>query len=134
MSSQVVCVDFGSTFTKAALVDVDAGELLATASSQTTIDSDVMDGYDVCRAALSVSPSVPSVACSSAGGGLRLAVVGYERVITAEAGSAADSTSSAALGEPGSSSTMPASASTARQMTHTPPLLRILTRPEWGVD
>ena len=86
MSSQVVCVDFGSTFTKAALVDVDAGELLATASSPTTIDSDVMDGYDVCRAALSVSPSVPSVACSSAGGGLRLAVVGYERAITAEAG------------------------------------------------
>ena len=86
MSSQVVCVDFGSTFTKAALVDLDAGALLATASSPTTIDSDVMDGYDVCRAALSVPASVPAVACSSAGGGLRLAVVGYERAITAEAG------------------------------------------------
>ena len=86
VTSQVVCVDFGSTFTKAALVDLDAGALLATASSPTTIGSDVMDGYDVCRAALSVPASVPAVACSSAGGGLRLAVVGYERAITAEAG------------------------------------------------
>ncbi len=87
MSSQVVCVDFGSTFTKAALVDLDSGTLLATASSPTTVESDVMDGYDVCRAELSVPSTVPSIACSSAGGGLRLAVVGYERVITAEAGS-----------------------------------------------
>jgi uncharacterized protein (TIGR01319 family) len=86
LSSQVLCVDFGSTFTKAALVDLDAGALVATASSPTTIDSDVMDGYDVCRAALSVPSSVAAVACSSAGGGLRLAVVGYERAITAEAG------------------------------------------------
>ncbi|MEP6761164.1 MAG: glutamate mutase L, partial [Sporichthyaceae bacterium] len=86
MFGQVLCIDFGSTFTKAALVDLDAGALVATASSPTTIDSDVMDGYDVCRAALSVPSSVPALACSSAGGGLRLAVVGYERAITAEAG------------------------------------------------
>ena len=45
-----------------------------------------MDGYDVCRAALSVACVGAGVACSSAGGGLRLAVVGYERAITAEAG------------------------------------------------
>ena len=87
MSGQVVCVDFGSTFTKAALVDLDAGALVATASCPTTIDTDVMDGYDECRATLSVSSSVPGLACSSAGGGLRLAVIGYERAITAEAGS-----------------------------------------------
>jgi uncharacterized protein (TIGR01319 family) len=86
LPGQVVCVDFGSTFTKAALVDLDTGALVATASSPTTIDSDVMDGYDVCLAALTVPASVPALACSSAGGGLRLAVVGYERAITAEAG------------------------------------------------
>jgi uncharacterized protein (TIGR01319 family) len=68
------------------LVDLDTGALVATASSPTTIDSDVMDGYDVCLAALTVPASVPALACSSAGGGLRLAVVGYERAITAEAG------------------------------------------------
>ena len=86
-SARVVCVDFGSTFTKAALVDLDAGALVATASCPTTVHTDVMDGYDECRAALSVASSVPGVACSSAGGGLRLGVVGYERAITAEAGS-----------------------------------------------
>ena len=41
----VVCVDFGSTFTKAALVDLDTGDLLATA----WCDDD--DGrLDACRA------------------------------------------------------------------------------------
>ena len=33
-----------------------------------------------------MAPDVATLACSSAGGGLRLAVVGYERVVTAEAG------------------------------------------------
>lgn len=86
MISQVLCVDFGSTFTKAALVDLDAGALVGSASVPTTVGSDVMDGYDECRDALSVPASVSAMACSSAGGGLRLAVVGYERAITAEAG------------------------------------------------
>ena len=86
----IACVDVGSTFTKAALIDVDDGVLLATASHRTTIDTDVMDGV---RGVLTdVGAQVPSVvidevrACSSAGGGLRLAVVGYERIVTAEAG------------------------------------------------
>ena len=85
-SDCVVCVDVGSTFTKAALVELGSGRLLGTASHRTTIDTDVMDGYDACRALLGAGPAVPALACSSAGGGLRLAVVGYERVVTAEAG------------------------------------------------
>ena len=40
--NHVLCVDFGSTFTKAALVDVDSGDLLGTASHPTTIESDVL--------------------------------------------------------------------------------------------
>jgi uncharacterized protein (TIGR01319 family) len=86
MSQRVVCVDVGSTFTKAALVDVDGGVLVATAASPTTSSTDVMAGIDACRSGLRVLPDVPTLACSSAGGGLRLAVVGYERVVTAEAG------------------------------------------------
>jgi uncharacterized protein (TIGR01319 family) len=82
----VVCVDVGSTFTKAALVELGSGELLGSTSHRTTIDTDVMDGYDACRAELGVDFDVPALACSSAGGGLRLAVVGYERAVTAEAG------------------------------------------------
>jgi uncharacterized protein (TIGR01319 family) len=82
----VVCVDVGSTFTKAALVDVDDGTLLGTASHPTTIATDVMDGVDAVRASLGAGQDVGTLACSSAGGGLRLAVVGYEQLVTAEAG------------------------------------------------
>src|SRR5688572_16247707 len=45
-----------------------------------------MDGVDECRALLGAGDDVEVLACSSAGGGLRLAVVGYEREVTAEAG------------------------------------------------
>ncbi|MGH3356413.1 MAG: glutamate mutase L [Nocardioidaceae bacterium] len=90
MTRLVSCVDFGSTFTKAALVDVDDGRLLATASHRTTLDTDVLDGWEACRAQLSVEhPGVLDaevLACSSAGGGLRIGIVGNEELVTAEAG------------------------------------------------
>lgn len=84
--AQVLCVDVGSTFTKAALVDVDGGRLVATASHPTTVETDVMEAVDACRAATGSGADVPLLVCSSAGGGLRLAVVGHERVVSAEAG------------------------------------------------
>jgi uncharacterized protein (TIGR01319 family) len=88
--SAVICVDFGSTFTKAALVDLAAGRIVAAASHRTTIDTDVLDGYDACRAALVAqdprAADAEVLACSSAGGGLRIAVVGNEELVTAEAG------------------------------------------------
>jgi uncharacterized protein (TIGR01319 family) len=83
--------DFGSTYTKLAAVEVSTGRLLATAAHATTLGTDVMDGYDAAAAAL--ADALPGteftqrLACSSAGGGLRLAVVGQERLISAEAGS-----------------------------------------------
>jgi uncharacterized protein (TIGR01319 family) len=87
--SQVLCVDFGSTFTKAVLIDPADGRLLADASVPTTVESDVLDGYNLIRETLATegfSRVGDVLACSSAGGGLRLAVVGYERSVTAEAG------------------------------------------------
>jgi uncharacterized protein (TIGR01319 family) len=82
----LLCVDFGSTFTKAVLVDAE-GSVVATAATPTTIGTDVLDGYRVLRAELAAHGPVDEVlACSSAGGGLRLAVVGYEREVTAQAG------------------------------------------------
>ncbi|WP_457207525.1 glutamate mutase L, partial [Nocardioides sp. P5_C9_2] len=53
----VICVDFGSTFTKAALVDLRAGAIVAAASHPTTLPDrdgvgDVLDGYDACLAVL----------------------------------------------------------------------------------
>jgi uncharacterized protein (TIGR01319 family) len=86
----IVCVDFGSTFTKASLVDLGEGRIAAAAEHRTTIDTDVLDGYDACLAALVVqdprASGAPTLACSSAGGGLRIAVVGNEELVTAEAG------------------------------------------------
>jgi uncharacterized protein (TIGR01319 family) len=82
-------VDVGSTFTKAALVDVDAGVALAVAAHPTTLNTDVLDGVAGARAAAEAAAGLRAesvLACSSAGGGLRIAVVGYERLVTAEAG------------------------------------------------
>ncbi len=87
--SDVLCVDVGSTFTKAALVDTVTGELLATASRPTTLATDVLDGVAAVRAEAERAAGRRAAevrACSSAGGGLRVAVVGYERLVTAEAG------------------------------------------------
>ncbi|KRF13818.1 glutamate mutase [Nocardioides sp. Soil797] len=86
----VICVDFGSTFTKSALIDLADGAILAAADHRTTIDTDVLDGFDACLARLVEgdprAADAPVLACSSAGGGLRIAVVGNEELVTAEAG------------------------------------------------
>ncbi|MGN6522426.1 MAG: glutamate mutase L [Actinomycetes bacterium] len=86
------CIDVGSTWTKGVAVDLATGALLATASSPTTSDTDVLQGLDTVLAELAERSGCPTLTdrdpwvCSSAGGGLRLAVVGYERAVTAEAG------------------------------------------------
>jgi uncharacterized protein (TIGR01319 family) len=81
-----VCADIGSTFTKVALVGLPDGELRATASRPTTIDSDILHGLDAAVAAAGGDRRAPWYVCSSAGGGLRLAVVGHEHLVTAQAG------------------------------------------------
>lgn len=90
-----VCVDFGSTFTKASLVDLVRGRILASAAHRTTLPTpegagDVLDGYDACVSVLVAqdprTAGAEVLACSSAGGGLRIAVVGNEELVTAEAG------------------------------------------------
>ncbi len=97
MSTQpVLCIDVGSTFTKGVLVDAADGAMLATASAPTALapSGDVLDGVAAVRDQVARAAGVPVRAlrgegllvCSSAGGGLRLAVVGYERLVTAQAG------------------------------------------------
>ena len=84
----ILAVDFGSTFTKGVLI-ADDGTVLGTAETVTTGTQrrgDILDGYRKLRQTLDVSDDVAVQACSSAGGGLRLAVVGYERTVTAQAG------------------------------------------------
>jgi len=84
-----VCVDVGSTWTKALHVDLATGDVLGAASHRTTL-AEVMEAYDACRASLVEqdprAATARTLACSSAGGGLRIAVVGNEELVTAEAG------------------------------------------------
>ncbi|MGY1857459.1 glutamate mutase L [Modestobacter sp. SYSU DS0290] len=81
MTTRLACVDIGSTWTKAALVELPGGRLLDTRQAPTTPD-DVVAGVLVATEGWDAEVR----ACSSAGGGLRLAVVGYEELISAEAG------------------------------------------------
>lgn len=95
-----LAADIGSTFTKLVAVESGSGRLLARATHRTTTGTgDVLRGHDAAaeevRAALArVGGADPAarelvayeLACSSAGGGLRLAVVGQERLISVEAG------------------------------------------------
>ncbi|WP_446214321.1 glutamate mutase L [Micromonospora sp. IBSANI012] len=84
-----VCADVGSTYTKVAVVDLDGAALVAAASAPTTVGTDVLHGLDAAVGAATAglgAPDLPWYVCSSAGGGLRLAVVGYEPLVTAQAG------------------------------------------------
>lgn len=86
--SAAVCLDVGSTWTKAALVRSD-GALAGFAEHPTTV-ADVLAGVDAAvRAVVAAAPGATDpelLACSSAGGGLRLAVVGTDRLAAVEAG------------------------------------------------
>ncbi|HYH30579.1 MAG TPA: glutamate mutase L [Pseudonocardia sp.] len=82
-----VCLDVGSTWTKAVLVHPDGA--LAGFAEHPTTTSDVLAGMDAAVRAVSAAGSDAEpelLACSSAGGGLRLAVVGAERLSASEAG------------------------------------------------
>ena len=83
-----VCVDVGSTWTKAALVNDDG--TVAGFAEHPTIARDVLTGMDAAvRAVTATGPQGDApvlLACSSAGGGLPLAVVGTEQLTATEAG------------------------------------------------
>lgn len=81
--SAYLLIDIGSTFTKGLVVDAAGALVRAFAEVPTT--SDVMVGVDELTDRLDAHDA-QFLACSSAGGGLRLAVVGYEDLVTAEAG------------------------------------------------
>ena len=83
-------VDFGSTFTKLTAVEPRSGVLVGSAQHRTTVESDLMDGFcgalrQLQASGLAARGDAAVLGCSSAGGGLRVAVVGLERDLTAEA-------------------------------------------------
>jgi hypothetical protein len=86
----VLCVDVGSTYTKALLVDLATAAVVGAAQRPTFGTGDVLDAVDACRAEIAAADpraaDAATLACSSAGGGLRVVVVGHEALVTTEAG------------------------------------------------
>ena len=85
----VLLIDFGSTYTKVTIVDLDSEEIVGTARAGTTIDTNIMEGL---KAALIQIPEpvggwkfVRKLACSSAAGGLKMIASGLVKELTAEA-------------------------------------------------
>ena len=82
-------VDFGSTNTKVTLVDIEREEIVATAKSYTTVETDVMEGFnhaiDEIKKQVSDFTVVKSLACSSAAGGLKIVAIGLVPELTSEA-------------------------------------------------
>ncbi|MBR2132629.1 MAG: glutamate mutase L [Oscillospiraceae bacterium] len=85
----VLLIDFGSTYTKVTAVDVDSEEILGTAQSFTTIETDILDGLNNATAILREKIGDISFdeqyACSSAAGGLRMVAIGLVPELTAKA-------------------------------------------------
>lgn len=84
-------IDFGSTYTKLTAVDLENEEILATAKDITTVQTDIMIGFNKAFEALSEKLKgkdvnyVSKFACSSAAGGLKMVAIGLVPELTAEA-------------------------------------------------
>lgn len=85
----VLLIDFGSTYTKVTAADTEKERILGTASSFTTQENDIGEGLERALSKLHEKTGVlhyeARLACSSAAGGLRMAVSGLVPELTAEA-------------------------------------------------
>lgn len=83
-------IDFGSTYTKVTLVDIEKEEIIATGKSYTTVETDVTIGYNKALKKLYEKVDkeiniIQKLACSSAAGGLKIVAIGLVPELTAEA-------------------------------------------------
>ncbi len=88
-------IDFGSTYTKLTAINLETEEILATAKDITTIEDDIMIGFNKAFSTLKEKIEaeidfnevefVKKVACSSAAGGLKMVAIGLVPDLTAEA-------------------------------------------------
>jgi uncharacterized protein (TIGR01319 family) len=84
-------IDFGSTYTKLTAVDLENEEILATSKAITTVEDDIMIGFNKAYEALMAVLKgkdiefVRKLACSSAAGGLKMVAIGLVPELTAEA-------------------------------------------------
>jgi len=83
-------VDFGSTYTKLTLVDLELKSIIKTSKALTTVNTNIADGYNEAVNKLydDLDKKVKFdkiVACSSANGGLKMAAIGLVEELTTEA-------------------------------------------------
>lgn len=85
----ILLIDFGSTYTKLTAVDVEAEQILGTAASYTTVQTDINDGLEkglkLLEEKIGKVDFVETFACSSAAGGLRMVASGLVPELTSEA-------------------------------------------------
>ncbi len=90
-----LAIDFGSTYTKLTAIDLDNEVILATAKDITTVENDIMIGFNKAFEKLKAEINkkvnfdsinfVSKTACSSAAGGLKMIAIGLVPELTAEA-------------------------------------------------
>ncbi len=91
--------DFGSTYTKLTAINSEESRIVGTASSFTTIETDIMHGFDA--ALHDLERKIGKFAydqllcCSSAGGGLKMVALGLVPELTAKAAKMAASSAGA---------------------------------------
>lgn len=84
-------IDFGSTYTKLTAIDIKREEILATSKDITTIEDDIMIGFNKAYHKLLKDLEgkevnfIRRLACSSAAGGLKMIAIGLVPELTAEA-------------------------------------------------
>ncbi len=87
--SNVLLIDFGSTYTKLTAVDIQREEILSTAASYTTVQTDINDGLNeglkILEQKIGKIKYDACYACSSAAGGLRMVTSGLVPELTGEA-------------------------------------------------
>lgn len=82
-------VDFGSTFTKLTAVDLDKEDIILTAKAFTTVETNIIDGYEkalhLMYQQIGHLTFEKIIACSSAAGGLKMVAIGLVEELTTEA-------------------------------------------------
>lgn len=82
-------IDFGSTFTKLIAVDINKNEVLATAKAITTVNTNILTGFNKAYKLLEAKTGNinyhKKIACSSAAGGLKMCAIGLIPELTTEA-------------------------------------------------
>ncbi len=91
--------DFGSTYTKLTAIDATKAEVIGTSAAFTTIDTDVMEGYNCALQRLEEKIGAfkydQLLCCSSAAGGLKMVALGLVPELTAKAARMAASSAGA---------------------------------------